>query len=127
MKKKGAVLSLMLAGVLSLGTLASAGCSKRSGEHIHTYKYVSDGAIGHHRETDCKSHEPIDEGIKMKHDGDVCGLCGYNKNSSVIDPGPEAPVVMNEDTAISLTVGESQTLTAAAARSGRRRIRASQR
>ncbi len=118
MNKKGAVLSLMLAGAMSFGVLASAGCTKRSNEHIHTYRYESDGAIGHHRVTDCTSHEPIDEGIKMQHDGDICSLCGYNKNGTVVTPvdpdDPDTPVVLNEDTAISLTVGDSQTLSAAA-------------
>ena len=135
MNKKGAVLSLLLAGAMSIGMVASAGC-KKSDTHLHTWKYEDDGAIGHHRVTDCNSHDPVNEGIIMPHDGDVCSLCGYDKNSGKptdptdpTDPSdpkdptdptdptdpddPEAPVVLSEDTAISLTVGETKTLSAA--------------
>ena len=135
MNKKGAVLSLLLAGAMSIGMVASAGC-KKSDTHLHTWKYEDDGAIGHHRITTCNSHDPVDEGIIMPHDGDVCSLCGYDKNSGKptdptdpTDPSdpkdptdptdptdpddPEAPVVLSEDTAISLTVGETKTLSAA--------------
>ncbi len=79
---------------LSVGVFAFSGCTRRSSEHIHTYKYVSDGAIGHHRVTDCTSHEPVDEGIKMQHDGDICSKCGYTK---VVESGVIGVAILGGD------------------------------
>ncbi|MCM1438356.1 MAG: Ig-like domain-containing protein [Roseburia sp.] len=117
MNKKIAVTALIMAGAMSLGVIASAGCKSRSSEHIHTWEYVSDGESGHHRVTTCTSHDPINEGVISKHDdADEC-KCGYVKNGSEIvappvEGDPETPVALSEDTAISLIVGGTQTLSA---------------
>ncbi|MCM1438287.1 MAG: Ig-like domain-containing protein [Roseburia sp.] len=72
------------AACLGTGVFALTGCNKVSGEHIHTWKYVSDGESGHHRETTCTSHDPINEGIKSGHDdADEC-KCGYKRAVSGI-------------------------------------------
>lgn len=86
---------------MSVGVFAFSGC-KKSDTHVHTWKYEDDGAIGHHRVTDCNSHDPVNEGIIMPHDGDVCSKCGYDKNSG----GTKVPVTKVEITgAESVKVG----------------------
>ncbi len=76
MKKKSAILALLLAGMMSFGVVSTAACNKKHGDE------------------GTSNPPPIG--------GDVGG--GEEE---------ENPVILSEDTAISLTVGESKTITAA--------------
>ena len=82
MNKKGAFLAVLLAGAMSFGVVANAGCKKDEG-HVHTWssKYYYDGAEGHYRKSTCIDHATVNEAIEA-HDGDVCSKCGYVKGGS---------------------------------------------
>lgn len=94
MKRKGAILAAVLAGVMTLGVTA-AGCQKKEeegGEHtVHTWSnYIADGENGHYRTTTCTGHDPIrEENGAHEYDGDrdtTCNVCGYVREIGVDDP-----------------------------------------
>lgn len=85
MKKKGAFIAVLLAGVMSLG-VSAAGCKKKDngdeGVHTHTWgAYISDGESGHYRVSTCGDHEPIEEAHSAhEYDGvddATCNKCDY--------------------------------------------------
>ncbi|MDE7084255.1 MAG: Ig-like domain-containing protein, partial [Clostridia bacterium] len=80
---------------LSVGVFALAGC-KKSETHVHSWKYESDGAVGHHRVTNCNSHATESEGILMPHDGDTCSKCGYINNSGATVPVTKVEIIGSE-------------------------------
>ena len=113
MKKNGAILAVLLAGVMSFGVVATAGCKKHGDGHEHTWTdYQSDGAEGHHRFSTCLDHATVKEEGEHQYDGNVCIKCNYTKSGGVEGGDPEDPVALSEDTAISLTVGESKEISA---------------
>ncbi|MDE6691508.1 MAG: Ig-like domain-containing protein, partial [Clostridia bacterium] len=85
MKKKSAIIALLLAGMMSFGVVGTAACNKRDGGHKHTWsEYKQDGAEGHHRTTTCEGHDPIDEKISAHDAGDICGKCGYDSRPGTV-------------------------------------------
>lgn len=121
MKKKGAIAAVLLAGVMTFGVVATAGCQSRGDGHKHTWtEYKSDGAEGHHRSSTCLDHATVKEqkAHEYESDGNTCKKCGYVKTGEGGGGGGggdgevEEPVALSEDTAISLTVGESKEISA---------------
>ncbi len=115
MKKKGAIAAVLLAGVMSFGVVATAGCKQHEDGHTHTWTdYTSDGAQGHHRFSKCLDHATVKEQEEHQYDNNVCIKCNYNKTDDGDggDDGNEDPVALSEDTAISLTIGESKEIKA---------------
>ncbi|MDE6373695.1 MAG: hypothetical protein K2L72_04265, partial [Clostridia bacterium] len=98
MKKKGAFIAVMLAGVMTLGVTA-AGCNKKEdgGAHtVHTWSdYIADGENGHYRTTTCTVHDPIREANGAhEYDGDQdtdCNACGYVRETGGGGTGDENP------------------------------------
>lgn len=121
MKKKGAILSLLLAGVMSVGVVATAGCKQHEG-HVHTWtswETDKEDETKHTRKSTCLDHATVTETKPHSYDNDgdaTCNDCSYVRTigggggGEIENPDP---VVLSEDTAISLTVGESQEISAA--------------
>ncbi|MDE6372976.1 MAG: Ig-like domain-containing protein, partial [Clostridia bacterium] len=84
MKKKGAFIAVLLAGVMTLG-ISAAGCKKKDDEeggHTHTWSdYISDAENGHYRVTTCDGHGQIKEAHSAhEYDGAddaTCNKCDY--------------------------------------------------
>ncbi len=82
MKKKSALIALLLAGVMTMGTAAATGCKKHGDGHVHTWtNYTSDGEEGHHRFSTCIDHGTVKEEEEHDYDGDVCTKCEYDKSN----------------------------------------------
>lgn len=83
MNKKGAFLAVLLAGAMSFGVVANAGCKNHGDGHVHTWstKYYSDGAEGHHRVSTCLDHATVNENVTDHVYDDendaTCNLCDY--------------------------------------------------
>ncbi len=85
MKKRSAVLALVLAGIMSVGTAAATGCKKNGDGHTHTWSsYISDGVNGHHRASTCVDHATVTEAIAPHvydgNDDETCNLCDYERD-----------------------------------------------
>ena len=109
MKAKLKKLIPLLLSVVMCGSLI-AGCTE---QHTHSYKWVSNGAEGHHQE--CVDGDDVKDEIKAHNYGndDKCDDCGYTK------PGTSDTVAVTEvtlnKTSTSIVAGQTEQLTATVA------------
>ena len=76
MKKKSAIAAVLLAGVMSFGVVATAGCKPHGDGHVHTWTaYKPNGEQGHYRKSTCLDHGTVTEEREHEFDDNVCTKC----------------------------------------------------